>query len=400
MAALHLRRPPRPPPPRMEPAMKRSALLLLPLAAACADVAAPAVPETAPLLSAAAGGVAGSYIVVLREGADARSVAAIAGVTPAFVYSRVLNGFAASLNAGQLNALRHHPAVEYVEEDGIVTVGATQTGATWGIDRTDQRDLPLSTTYTYATTASTVHAYIIDSGVRADHAQFGGRASQVFNSAGGKNTDCNGHGTHVASTVGDATYGIAKGVRVYGVKVLNCQGSGTWSGVISGMDWVAANHRKPAVANMSLGGGTNTSVNDAATRLSNAGVFVAVAAGNDNANACNYSPAAAAGVTTVAASTSTDAKASYSNYGSCVNLYAPGSSITSAWSTSSTAIKTISGTSMASPHVAGVAALYKGTYGDASQATVNSWLVNNATSGKITGNPAGTPNLLLFTNGL
>ena len=385
--------------------MKRSFALLLPIAlAACADdgsnpLVQNDVAPPAPLL-ASGQPFDNSYIVVLKDGADPRSVAAIAGVSPRHVYNAVLNGFAGELNIGQINALRHNPNVEYIEQDGVATITATQSNATWGIDRTDQRDLPLSGTYSYTTTASNVHAYIIDTGVRADHVEFGGRAEQVYNSAGGKNTDCNGHGTHVAGTVGGATYGIAKGVRIYGVKVLSCSGSGTWSGVIAGMDWVAANHVKPAVANMSLGGSLNSSVNAAATNLSNAGVFVAVAAGNDNANACNYSPAAAASVTTVAASTSTDAKASYSNYGSCVEVYAPGSSITSAWHSNKTATNTISGTSMASPHVAGVAALYKATSGDASWSTVNSWIVNNATPGVITGNATDTPNLLLFKSTL
>ncbi|MBW3654801.1 MAG: S8 family peptidase [Gemmatimonadetes bacterium] len=382
--------------------MKRF-IAVLPLAAlaACSDMADPtsAAPSQAPVLSAA-DGIPGAYIVVLKDGANARSVAAVAGVSPSHTYSNVLNGFAASLNAGQLNALRSHPGVDYIEQDGVASIDVVQTNATWGIDRTDQTALPLSGTYSYTTTASNVHAYIIDTGVRADHVEFGGRASMVFNSAGGKNTDCNGHGTHVGGTVGGATYGIAKAVRIYGVKVLNCQGSGTWSGVISGMDWVAANHIKPAVANLSLGGSFNQSVNDAATKLSNSGVFTAIAAGNDNVDACNYSPASAANVTTVAASTSSDAKASYSNWGSCVELYAPGSSITSAWSTSSTAIKTISGTSMATPHVAGVAALYKATHGDASWSTVNNWLTSNATVGVITGNVTGTPNLLLFKSTL
>jgi subtilisin family serine protease len=377
---------------------------VLPLAAlaACADAADPtsaAAPDAAPVLSSAAA-IPGSYIVVLKDGASARSVAAVAGVSPRFTYARVLNGFAADLSEGQLNALRHNPNVAYIEQDGVASINTVQSGATWGIDRTDQTSLPLSGTYTYVTTASNVHAYIIDTGVRADHADFGGRAVMSYNSAGGKNTDCNGHGTHVAGTVGGATYGIAKGVRIYGVKVLDCRGSGTWSGVISGMDWVASNHRKPAVANMSLGGGANQSVDDAATRLSDAGVYVAVAAGNDNANACNYSPARAARVTTVAATTSADAKASYSNFGSCVEVQAPGSSITSAWHTSSTATNTISGTSMASPHVAGVGALYKGTYGDASWATVNNWITSNATVGVVTGNVTGTPNLLLFKSTL
>ena len=383
--------------------MKRF-MAVLPLAAlaACSDVADPtsaSVRTSAPVLSAA-DGIPGAYIVVLKDGASARSVAAVAGVSPRFTYQNVLNGFAASLNAGQLNALRNNPNVEYIEQDGIATASTIQTGATWGIDRTDQTGLPLSGTYTYASTGAGVHAYIIDTGVRADHVEFGGRAVMAYNSAGGKNTDCNGHGTHVGGTVGGKTYGIAKGVSIYGVKVLDCRGSGTWSGVISGMDWVAANHRKPAVANLSLGGGANQSVDDAASRLSDAGVFVAIAAGNDNANACNYSPARAARTTTVAASTSTDAKASYSNFGSCVEMYAPGSSITSAWHTSSTGTNTISGTSMATPHVAGVAALYKAVNGDAGWSTVNNWLTGAATSGVITGNVTGTPNLLLFKSTL
>jgi subtilisin family serine protease len=381
----------------------RSALaLILPLAvAACADTQpGPVAVEPAAAEPSVADALRDSYIVVLREGADPRSVAAVAGVNPRFVYTSVLNGFAGTLTQGQLNALRRNPNVAYVEPDGVASISITQTNATWGIDRTDQRDLPLNGTYTYATTAGNVHAYIIDTGVRADHREFGGRAQMVFNSAGGRNTDCNGHGTHVAGTVGGTEYGIAKGVRIYGVKVLGCSGSGTWSGVIAGMDWVAANHRKPAVANLSLGGGSNQSVNTAATNLSNAGVFVAVAAGNDNRDACNYSPASAAGVTTVAASTSTDAKAGYSNWGTCVNVYAPGSAITSAWHSSRTATNTISGTSMASPHVAGVAALYKATHGDGSQATVNDWITSNASTNKISGSPSGTPNLLLYKSTL
>jgi subtilisin family serine protease len=382
--------------------MKRSILLLTltVVLAACGTEGADLLnPEDAATM-ASVGPEGGSYIVVLREGARPQAVAAVAGVHPSFVYSRVLNGFAADLNVGQLRALRSLPEVAYVEPDGIATIAATQTNATWGIDRTDQRDLPLSGTYTYTATATNVHAYIIDTGIREDHVEFGTRARMVFNSAGGKNTDCNGHGTHVAGTVGGTTYGIAKGVRLYGVKVLACSGSGTWSGVIAGMDWVAENHVKPAVANLSLGGSRNQAVNDAATRLASSGVYVAVAAGNDNVDACNYSPAGAAGVMTVAASTSTDAKAGYSNWGTCVDLYAPGSSITSAWHNNRTATKTISGTSMAAPHVAGVAALYKAVHGDAAQSTVTSWLGSNATTGKIGGNPSGTPNRLLFKSTL
>jgi subtilisin family serine protease len=292
--------------------------------------------------------------------------------------------------------------VAYVEPDQLVRTTTTQSGATWGIDRSDQRNRPLSGSYTYTATASNVNAYIIDTGILTTHSEFqtstGSRAKGGYSAiADGRGpTDCNGHGTHVAGTVGGKTYGIAKAVRLVPVRVLDCQGSGTNSGVIAGIDWVRANHVKPAVANMSLGGGYSSATNTAVNNLAAAGVFVAVAAGNSNANACNYSPASAANVTSVAASTSTDAKASYSNYGSCVHLYAPGSSITSAWYTSTTATNTISGTSMASPHVAGVAALYKATYGDASYSTIRSWLVNNATASVISGNVSGTPNRLLY----
>jgi subtilisin family serine protease len=379
--------------------MKRAfALLPLLALAACADEPATllAPDSSAPVYHAGSGGIAGAYIVVLREGADARSVAAIASVTPDHVYANVLNGFAASLNAGQLNALRNNPNVAYIEQDGIASINVTQNNATWGLDRTDQRDLPLNGTYVYTSLATNVHAYIIDTGIRASHSEFVGRAQQVFNSAGGRNDDCNGHGTHVAGTVGGTIYGVAKGVQLYGIKVLGCSGSGSWSGVIAGMDWVAANHKKPAVANMSLGGGGNTSVDAAAVNLANAGVYTVVAAGNDNANACNFSPARASGMMTVAASTSTDAKASWSNWGSCVNVYAPGASITSAWHQSDTSTRTISGTSMAAPHVAGVAALYKSVHGDGSQSAVTNWITSNASSNKISGNPSGTPNLLLF----
>ncbi|HEX8273383.1 MAG TPA: S8 family peptidase [Longimicrobiaceae bacterium] len=379
----------------------RNALLtgsVLALAACAGDQGSPvAAPQdaAAPLRSAAGGrGIEGAYIVVLREGADPRSVAAVAGVEPNHVYTAAVNGFAASLNDGQLNALRHNPNVEYVEQDQVAEADATQSGATWGIDRIDQRSRPLSGTYNYTTTASNVYAYIIDTGIYASHSNFGGRASNVYDALGGNGTDCNGHGTHVAGTVGSSTYGVAKGVRLRGLRVLNCSGSGATSGIIAAIDWVRVNHVDPAVANLSLGGGYSSTLNTAITNLSNAGVFVAVAAGNENQAACNVSPASATAVTTVAASTSSDARATYSNYGSCVDLYAPGSSITSTWLNGGT--NTISGTSMASPHVAGVGALYKATYGNAASSTIDSWLKTNSTANVITGNPTGTPNRLLY----
>ena len=368
--------------------------------AACSDQSPVAgrAPTAAPLLSASANGIEGSYIVVVGEGADPRSVAAVAGVDPHYVYTSAVNGFAAELNAGQLNALQHNPNVEYIEQDPVVEAATTQSGATWGIDRIDQRSRPLSGTYTYNNTASTVYAYVIDTGIQTSHSQFGGRAAVSYDALGGNGQDCNGHGTHVAGTIGSATYGIAKAVRLRAVRVLNCSGSGSTSGIIAALDWVRANRTNPAVANMSLGGGYSSTLNTAANNLANSGVFLAVAAGNENQNACNVSPASAASATTVAASTSSDAKASYSNYGSCVDLYAPGSSITSTWINSGT--NTISGTSMASPHVAGVAALYKGVYGNASTSTIDSWIKTNSTANVITGNVTGTPNRLLYKSTL
>ncbi|HET7234306.1 MAG TPA: S8 family peptidase [Longimicrobium sp.] len=369
--------------------------------AACSDqspTAANGRQAVAPVRLAQSGGIDGSYVVVLNDGANPRSVAAVAGVNPHFVYTAVVNGFSAELNQGQLNALQHNPSVAYIEQDQTYSVATTQSGATWGIDRIDQRNRPLSGTYTYTTTASNVTAYIIDTGIQASHPQFGGRASAVYDALGGTGADCNGHGTHVAGTIGSSTYGVAKGVRLRAVRVLDCNGSGATSGIISALDWVRVNAAKPAVANMSLGGGLSSTLNTAATNLANSGVFLAVAAGNENQNACNVSPASASGTLTVAASTSTDAKASYSNWGSCVDVYAPGSSITSTWLNSGT--NTISGTSMASPHAAGVGALYKGTFGDAASSTVVSWIINNSTANVITGNVTGTPNRLLYKSTL
>jgi subtilisin family serine protease len=369
--------------------------------AACSDQNPTAVQQQrspAPVLAARGVGIDGAYIVVVKEGADPRSVAAVAGVEPRFVYAAALHGFAGTLNAGQLNALQHNPNVDYIEQDGIATISTTQSPATWGLDRIDQHNLPLSNSYTYTTTSTAVRAYIIDTGIQANHPQFGTRASAVYDYAGGSGADCNGHGTHVAGTIGSSTYGIAKGVMLRGVRVLDCAGSGSYSAIIAGIDWVRVNGIHPAVANMSLGGGFNSSLNTAATNLANSGIFLAVAAGNENQDACNVSPASASGVFTTAASTSTDAKASYSNWGSCVEGYAPGSSITSTWINSGT--NTISGTSMASPHVAGVAALYKGAFGDAASSTIVTWIINNSTAGVISGNPAGTPNRLLYKSTL
>ena len=342
--------------------------------------------------------IEGSYIVTVKSGKDPKAVAEGKKAKTKFVYRDAVNGFAAELSDEQVAALRKDSRVAAIEQDRVVTASATQTNATWGLDRIDQRTRPLSTTYTYNSTASNVYAYVIDTGIYTAHSNFGGRAANVYDAFGGNGQDCNGHGTHVAGTIGSATYGVAKSARLRGVRVLNCSGSGSTSGIIAALNWLRTNAARPAVANMSLGGGFSSTLNSAATNLANSGVFLAVAAGNENQNACNVSPASASSVFTTASSTSSDAKSSFSNWGSCVEAYAPGSSITSTWNNGGYA--TISGTSMASPHVAGVAALYKGNFGDAASSTVQSWIINNATTNVISGNPSGTPNRLLYKGSL
>ncbi len=317
------------------------------------------------------------------------------------VYGFALNGFAATLNDEQLESLLLDDRIKYIEPVMVVKVFGSQTNATWGIDRVDQRSLPLNQTYTWDATGQGVRAYIIDTGIKTAHQEFGGRASFGFDAFGGNGEDGNGHGTHVAGSVGGATYGVAKNVLLIAVRVLDNNGSGTTTGVIAGMDWVAGNHIKPAVANMSLGGGASTATDDAVARMYDAGVPVIVAAGNGDRlgreqDACNYSPARAPKAYTVGATVNTDAKASYSNYGNCVNIFAPGSSITSAWYTSNTAINTISGTSMASPHVAGAAALYLETNTSASAQMVYDYITNNSTKSIVTSSKT-TNNHLLYT---
>lgn len=319
-------------------------------------------------------------------------------IAPKYVYDTVLNGFAARLNQGQLTALQRSPQVDYIEQDMEVSADTTQWSAPWGLDRIDQRWQPLSGAYSYYRAGAGVRVYVIDSGIQTNHPDFGGRALVVYDAFGGNGQDCNGHGTHVAGTVGGARYGVAKAAYLRGVRVLGCNGMGSWSGIIAGINWVANNHVKPAVANLSLGGGYNAAVNTAVTNLINRGVFTAVAAGNSNQNACNFSPASAPGTLTVAASDWNDFKASFSNYGGCVDVYAPGVGITSTWLFGGTNVQ--NGTSMASPHAAGVGALYKSYFGDAPSSTIVSWIINASTVNVVRSNPFGTPNRLLFKGGL
>ncbi|MEV1050854.1 S8 family peptidase [Streptomyces sp. NPDC049887] len=385
------------------------ALLSAAVVAAGLQFAVTPTAHSAPLgdlrLAPTATAVQNSWIVVLKDGGTRVSeFAADQDVTPKRVFRSVLNGFSASMSKAEAERLAADPRVAYVEQNSVIRLNETQTNATWGLDRVDQRNLPLSTTYTYNTTAANVNAYIIDTGIRTSHGEFGGRASVGTDTVGdGQNgQDCQGHGTHVAGTVGGKTYGVAKGVDLIAVRVLGCDGSGTTEGVIAGVDWVTANASKPAVANMSLGGSASAALDDAVKRSIASGVSYSIAAGNGiligiPVNACNYSPARVPEAITVGATDRTDRRASFSNYGSCLDLFAPGVDVTSAWKDSDSATNTISGTSMATPHTAGVAALYLANNPTASPAQVRDALVNNATSGKVTDPRTGSPNKLLHS---
>lgn len=351
--------------------------------------------------------IPGRYIVVFKAhvanpAAEAANLTRSLGVQLHHTYTSAIKGFAATLPDAALQALRNNPNVDYIEQDQTVSLsyasGPTQSGATWGLDRIDQAD-GRNGEYHYHYTGAGVNAFIIDTGIRATHTDFNGRVQSGFTAiTDGKGTDdCNGHGTHVAGTVGGLTWGAAKGVSLIPVRVLNCQGSGTWSGVIAGIDWTANSTLRPAVANMSLGGGASTAVDQAVAGSVSKGVTMVVAAGNSNADACNYSPARAPSAITVGATTSADTRASYSNYGSCLDIFAPGSGITSAWNTSDSATNTISGTSMASPHTTGVAALALAANTAASPWAVASFLTANATASRLSAIGSGSPNLLVYS---
>ena len=369
--------------------------------------AAGEAPVSASVTSRPSGGIVpGSYIVVFRRDVTdapglARKLVEGHHGTLRFAYGSALKGFAADLPAAAIEALRHNPHVAYVEADQTVQVtgGGSEAKPPWGLDRVDQRTLPLDATYSYGGTGAGVNVYIIDTGIRTSHVEFGGRAVGAFTSVKGPKTtdDCFGHGTHVAGTVGGGTYGVAKGVTLYAVRVLDCNGNGTTSGVIAGIDWVTRNRVLPAVANMSLGGWYSQATNDAVEASVAAGVVYAVAAGNYGMDACQFSPASAAGAVTVAATTRQDARAYYSNIGSCIDLFAPGDSIVSAWNTSDTATNILRGTSMATPHVAGAAALYLEANPSATPAEVTQGLLANATTARLTNVGVDSPNLLLYS---
>jgi aqualysin 1 len=375
---------------------------------ACQDVAGPeaplAGPEGPPPRAVQADTIPGQYIVLLKS-----SVADVEAATRDLMWNRrsaiaqtyqyAVKGFAAKLSKAQADSLSRNPKVELVQPDLRVRgegVTVQSNPSSWGIDRVDERDYPLDSRYSYGASGSGVNVYVIDGGVRVSHSEFGGRAHFAFDALGGSGTDCRGHGTHIAGTIAGATYGIAKKANIYSVKVLDCEGNSELSKIIAGVDWVTGHRKLPAVANMSLGSVGN-SIFDAAVQASiNSGVTYVASAGNDDTDACKQSPARVSQVLTVGATKQNDYRASWSNFGSCVDIFAPGDLITSAFYTSDGATRVMSGTSMASPHVAGVAALYLSAHPSATPSQVRSAIVGNATTGHVH-DAAGTANRIVYS---
>lgn len=384
------------------------------IAAAVVSIPAAASAQTDMVRPAGGDGIAGSYVVVFKPQTGIAATAASAltaryGGTATSVWQHALHGFALTGSAETAAKIAGDPRVAYVQQDKVISVATTQTPSpSWGLDRIDQRDYPLDNSYNFSTTASTVNAYVIDTGIRTTHVDFGGRAVFAANFAGdGVNTDCNGHGTHVAGTVGGTNFGVAKRVHLFAVKVLNCAGSGSMSSAISGVDWVAEHAVHPAVANMSLSATAFQPLDDAVTGAINTGVTFTVAAGNSNADACHYSPARVALALTVSATTNgasngrfaagNDPRLDLGNFGTCTVVFAPGGNIPSDWNTSDTATNTMSGTSMAAPHVAGGVALFLSANPDATPAQVTNAIIGAATPNVVVNAGLGSPNLLLFT---
>ncbi|MDM9638484.1 S8 family peptidase [Acinetobacter nosocomialis] len=387
--------------------IRKVSAVFLSMAATHLAYAAPNLLNSAIDSSQAKGIIKNQYIVILNKDIGpakdfAQNIAKQHGGRILQSYDSALKGFAIYLpdTAGTafIEAMKKNPQVLSVENDTVVNIDATtQTNPDWGLDRIDQKALPLNSTYSYSQTGIGTTVYIVDTGILSTHQEFSGRVLSGYTaiSDGNGTTDCNGHGTHVAGTVGGTTYGVAKNIKLVPVRILGCDGSGASSNVIAGLDWILKNGSKPAVVNMSLGGAASSSLDSAVENLYNNGYVMVVAAGNSNTDACTSSPARTSNAITVAATDNTDTRASYSNYGSCVDIFAPGSQINSSWIGSNTATKVLNGTSMATPHVAGVVAELLQSTPTATPQTITSNLLNQATS-DVVKNPSGSPNRLLY----